>query len=154
MKIAVVDGQGGGLGKVIIEKLVKERIHEKESLFALGTNGVATSVMLKAGAHEGASGENAIIYNLADAEIIIGSCSILLQNSMLGEITPRMASAILESPAYKILIPLKNSKIMLVGVKEQQLIRFLDEMSQKVLAFIKTKKRTVEIKNIISKSSP
>ncbi len=154
MKIAVVDGQGGGLGKAIIEKLVKERIHEKESLFALGTNGVATSVMLKAGAHEGASGENAIIYNLPDADIIIGSCSILLQNSMLGEITPRMASAILESPAYKILIPLKNSKIMLVGVKEQQLIRFLDEMSQKLLAFIKTKKRTVEIKNIKSKSSP
>ncbi|UNC93007.1 DUF3842 family protein [Candidatus Contubernalis alkaliaceticus] len=146
MKIAVIDGQGGGLGKVVIERLIKERIHEKASLFALGTNGVATSVMLKAGAHEGASGENALVYNLTNTDIIIGSCSILLQNSMLGEITPGMACAILESPACKILVPLKNHKIMLLGLKEQQLPRFLDEMVQKVNEYLLNRGRTAGIK--------
>ena len=141
MKIAVIDGQGGGLGKAVIEKLMKAKIHEKADIFALGTNGVATSAMMKAGAAEGASGENAIIYNLKDTDIIIGSCSILLQNSMSGEITPGMASAVLESPACKMLIALKNNKIQVIGLKEQPLPRFLDEMVERVSEFINSKKK-------------
>ena len=116
MKIIIIDGQGGKIGKIIIEEL-KKSLPEHE-LIAIGTNSIATSVMLKAGAEMGATGENPVIYNSSDADIIIGSMGILVANSYLGEITPNMALAISESKAEKILIPINRCNISVVGTQE------------------------------------
>jgi NAD(P)-dependent dehydrogenase (short-subunit alcohol dehydrogenase family) len=103
MKIAVVDGQGGGIGKALVEKLRIEFGNDIE-ITALGTNALATSLMLRAGADEGASGENAIVYNAGRVDVIIGPIGIIAADSMLGELTPAMAKAIAGSSAKKILI--------------------------------------------------
>ena len=124
MQITVVDGQGGGIGKAIIERLRGELGQEIEIL-ALGTNALATSLMLKAGANEGATGENAIGYNVPKSDIIIGSVAIIAANSMRGELTPLMAKAIAESPAKKILIPLNRCQIYVVGVNNEPLPHYV-----------------------------
>ena len=113
MKIAVIDGQGGGIGKLITER-IRKALPEAE-IIALGTNALATSLMLKAGANDGASGENAIIVTVGSVDFIVGSLSILLANSMLGEFSPAMAKAVAESRAQKLVIPLNRSKVEVVG---------------------------------------
>lgn len=120
MRIAVVDGQGGGIGKTLIENLRSELGDEIE-IVALGTNSLATSLMLKAGANEGATGENAIAVTAPKVDIIVGSVAILAANSMLGELTPAMARAIAESPAKKVLIPLNRCGIYVAGVNSEPL---------------------------------
>lgn len=107
--VAVVDGLGGGIGKSAVEKLKKSfpDIHVR----ALGTNSGATGRMVKAGADDGATGENAIVVNLGRAHIIIGVVTILCADSMLGEITPAMARAAGECSAVKILIPMDRCGI-------------------------------------------
>ena len=106
MKIIVIDGQGGKIGKTIIEQLKKD--HPGLELIAIGTNSIATAAMLKAGADYGATGENPAIVNSRDADIIIGPIGIVIAGSLLGEITAGMAAAVGESPAKKILIPVNN----------------------------------------------
>jgi NAD(P)-dependent dehydrogenase (short-subunit alcohol dehydrogenase family) len=125
MRIAVIDGQGGGMGKTIVEKLRLEFGHNLEIL-ALGTNALATALMLKAGANEGASGENAITYNSPRVDVIIGPIGIIAANSMLGELTPTIAKAIAESPAKKILIPMNKCNIQIAGVKNEPLPHQVD----------------------------
>ena len=125
MRIAVIDGQGGGIGKAIVERLRKE-LGEDLELIALGTNVAATSLMLKAGANDGASGENAIVYNAGKVDFIIGTIGIIAANSMLGELTPLMAKAVSESPAKKILLPLNRFNIEIVGVKNEPLPHLID----------------------------
>ncbi len=120
MQIAVVDGQGGGIGKAIIEKLRAE-LGDEITIVALGTNALATSLMLKAGANEGATGENAIVFTVPKVDIIIGSVAIIAASSMLGELSPFMARAISESPAKKILIPLNRCNIYVMGVTNEPL---------------------------------
>ena len=115
MKIAVVDGQGGGIGKQIIETLRKE-MNNDIVIIALGTNSFATSSMVKAGANEGATGENAIVHSSARVDCIMGPLGIIAANSMLGEITPAIARAIAESPARKLLIPLSRCNIEIIGL--------------------------------------
>ncbi len=107
--IAVVDGQGGGLGANIVEKLKSN--FPDINIIALGTNSVATGKMLKAGANQGATGENALIYNAKNVDIIMGVVAILMPNAMMGELSPRMAEAIGSSKARKILIPLEKCNI-------------------------------------------
>ena len=116
MRVAVVDGQGGGIGKAIVEKL-REAFGDAVEILALGTNAMAVSVMMKAGANECASGENAIIVNAPKADIIVGSVAIIAANSLLGELTPLMANAIAESGAKKILIPLNRCGVYVTGVQ-------------------------------------
>jgi len=125
MRIAVIDGQGGGMGKTIVEKLRVEFGHDLEIL-ALGTNALATALMLKAGANEGASGENAIAYNSPKVDVIMGPIGIIAANSMLGELTPTIAKAIAESPAKKILIPINKCNIQIAGVKNEPLPNQID----------------------------
>ena len=103
MKIIIIDGQGGKMGKCVVEQLKKT--HPELKLIAVGTNGIATSAMLKAGADAGGTGENPVIVNSRDADIIIGPIGIVMANALLGEITPAMAVAVGSSPAQKILIP-------------------------------------------------
>jgi hypothetical protein len=135
MRIAVVDGQGGGIGKMIVEAIVREM--PEEEVAAFGTNAVATSAMLRAGAGEGATGENAIVVNARKADVIVGVIGIIAANSMLGELTPRMAQAIAESPAVKLLIPLNRCNIEVVGVKADSkaslmVDRLVDELKLKL----------------------
>ncbi len=126
MRIAVVDGQGGGIGKLIVEKL-RTAYGNDICILALGTNALAASLMLKAGANEGASGENAIVYNASKVDIIIGSVGIVCANSMLGELTPAMARAIGESDAAKVLVPLNRCNILIAGVREEPLPHYIED---------------------------
>ncbi len=114
MRIAVIDGQGGGIGKHIVEQL-RKRLPELEIL-ALGTNALATGAMLRAGATEGASGESAICYNVDRVDIIVGSVAIMMVYGLLGEITAVMAAAISACRADKLLLPIQRGNILLVGV--------------------------------------
>ena len=102
-KICVIDGQGGGIGSIIIAKL-KLVYGESVEILALGTNAIATSRMLKAKANRGASGENAIAHTVKSADIIIGPVGIVLAHAMMGEVTPKIAAAVAQSPAPKYLL--------------------------------------------------
>lgn len=131
MRIAVVDGQGGGIGKHLTERLRRE-LPENVEFLALGTNALATSMMLRAGANEGATGENAVLYNSSRVDIIVGPISILFPNAMLGELTPKMAEAIASSTARKVLLPLSRSGIDIVGLKAEPLPHLIEELVKKV----------------------
>jgi hypothetical protein len=123
-KIAVIDGQGGGIGANLVEKL-KANFPEI-SILALGTNSVATGKMLKAGADQGATGENAVIYNVKNVDIIMGAVAILMPNAMMGELSPRMAEAIGSSDALKILIPLEKCHIRLAASGDYSIGEYID----------------------------
>ena len=114
-KICVVDGQGGGIGSAIIKK-VKDTLGESVEIIALGTNAIATAQMLKAKANRGASGENAIVQTVKQADIVVGSLAIVLAHAMMGEVTPKMAAAIASSPAPKLLLPLTQENVAVIGV--------------------------------------
>jgi NAD(P)-dependent dehydrogenase (short-subunit alcohol dehydrogenase family) len=122
MKIVVIDGQGGSIGKAIVEQLVKKV--DIESIFCIGTNSVATANMLKAGAKHGASGENPVVVACRDADYIIGPIGIIMADSMLGEISPLMAQAVGASNAHKILIPI-NKCLTVAGVQNLTLSDYI-----------------------------
>ena len=115
MKVVVIDGQGGRLGQMIVEAICKEEL--PVDLYAIGTNSIATSAMLKAGASQGATGENPVIVACKDADVIIGPIAIVSADSLLGEITPAMAVAIGQSKALKLLLPVSHCDNQVVGVK-------------------------------------
>lgn len=127
LKIAVIDGQGGGIGKSIVERL-RLGFGQKIEILVMGTNALATANMLKAGADEGASGENAIMVNARKVDIIVGSVGIISANSMLGELTPKMSRAISESPAKKILIPMNRCNLFVAGTKNGSLPQYIDDV--------------------------
>ncbi len=139
MRIAIIDAQGGGIGKAVIEKL-RQVFGNELDIVAFGTNALATALMLKAGANEGATGENAISTSVSDFEVIIGSISIIAANSMLGELTPRMAAAIAESRALKLLIPLNKYRIQIAGVKSEPLPHYIDETIILLKKYLEEKK--------------
>lgn len=109
--VAVIDGQGGGMGRALVEQV--KRTFPSLYVRALGTNAVATTAMLKAGADDGATGENAIVYNAGQVQVILGPMAILAANGLLGEITPQMAAAVGGSRALKILLPSQRCNIRL-----------------------------------------
>ena len=120
MKVTVMDGQGGGIGATIIKGL-RESVGNDLEILALGTNSIATSRMMKAGANRGGTGENAIVRTTRMVDVIIGPLAILMANSMMGEVTPGMASAVSSCNAKKILIPLTQEKVSIVGVSGEPL---------------------------------
>lgn len=116
MKILIIDGQGGGLGRQLVSA-VRERYPEIEIL-AVGTNSAATNAMLRAGADQAATGENSIAVASERADVIMGPVGIVIADSMLGEITPRMALSVGQSRAKRILIPVNLCDNIVVGVTE------------------------------------
>ena len=136
MRIAVIDGQGGGMGKAIVEKLRME-FGEDINIIALGTNALAAALMIKAGANEGASGENAIVFSSSKVDVIVGPIGIIAANSMLGALTPLMAKAIAESPARKILIPMNRCNILIAGARSEPLPHQVDNAVEMLKTIIR-----------------
>ena len=97
-------------------------------IYAFGTNALATAALLKAGANEGATGENAIIQNMSEMDIIVGPLGIIVAHSMLGELTPRMAEAIAKSKARKLLLPINRVRIDVIGAKAEPLPHLVNEL--------------------------
>ena len=126
-KICVIDGQGGGIGSAIIKKL-KETFGETIEIIALGTNAIATANMLKARANRGASGENAIIHTIKNVDIIVGPLSILMANGMMGEVTPNVAEAVSSASAEKMLIPLTQENVTVIGISQMPLPHFIEDL--------------------------
>ena len=119
MNILVIDGQGGGIGRQLITALKQElpSVH----ILAVGSNNTAAANMLKAGADEAATGENPVIVGCRKADIIAGPVGIVIADSMLGEITPKMAAAVAQSSAKRILIPYNQCGNVIVGVSGQSM---------------------------------
>jgi hypothetical protein len=126
MRIAVIDGQGGGVGRSLITEL-HARLDSGHAILALGANAVATSAMLKAGADEGATGENAVIYNAGRVDVIAGPIGIILANALLGEVTPNMARAVAESSAMKVLIPMEKCQVHVVGAASHSMQQSVEQ---------------------------
>jgi hypothetical protein len=135
MKIVIIDGQGGRMGKTVIEQLCKQ--HPDLETYAIGTNSIATAAMLKAGASYGATGENPVIVNAGNADIIIGPIGIVMADALLGEITAAMAAAISSSPAYKILIPVNRCNHFIAGVQEHTLSEYINIVCEEVGRVVK-----------------
>ena len=133
--IAVIDGQGGGIGSAIIKRL-REVLAEGIEVVALGTNAMATGAMLKAGANKGASGENAIVHTARTADVLVGTIGIVLANAMMGELTPRMAEAIASSPAKKCLLPLRTPEVEIVGAPKEPLPHLVDQLTKRLQEII------------------
>lgn len=126
MRIAVIDGQGGGVGKALVER-IKATHGKRIEVLAIGTNSLATSQMLKAGADLAATGENAVVVNVPQVACILGPIGIVCANAMLGELTPAMATAISDSGARKILIPTNRSSVRVAGTADKPLQGYLDD---------------------------
>jgi len=118
MTIAVIDGIGGGIGAQIVERLRKENMPDV-SILALGANAVATQRMVDAGADRGASGENAIRVSVASADYVLGPIGIVLPNAMMGEITPGIAEAVFGARGKKLLLPLSQPHVVIVGMAQK-----------------------------------
>ena len=137
--ISIIDGQGGGIGKQLGEKLAPRLSKEKNvTIRALGTNALATNAMLKAGADDGATGENAIVLNAGKSHIIAGVMPIVMPHSILGEVTPRMAEAIGKSDALKVLIPMPRCNIMVAVPEMAPLGQCIDRAVEIIEEYMKT----------------
>ena len=123
MHILVIDGQGGRMGAALTEQ-IKSTLPEAE-IIAVGTNSMATSAMLRAGADAAATGENPVVVNSRWADVIVGPIGIITANALLGEITPQMAAAVSESAAKKILLPVSRCAVTVVGVQEKTLAEYV-----------------------------
>lgn len=129
-RILVIDAQGGGIGKQIISALKKSS--PQQWITAVGTNNMATAAMLKAGADEAATGENAVIVCTRRADLIIGPVGIVIADSMLGEITPRMAAAVGQSDAERLLIPVNHCSNYIVGVPDLSMGQLIEAVVREV----------------------
>ena len=132
MKILVIDGQGGKMGAALTDQ-IKKNMPDAE-VVAVGTNSLATSAMLRAGADAGATGENPVIVNVRDADVVDGPIGILVANALYGEISPAMACAVAESSAVKLLLPVNRCNNIVIGVREQPLYEYLKEAVQRIAA--------------------
>jgi len=127
--VVVVDGVGGGIGAQIVDRIRKEGLADL-AIVALGTNAVATQRMVDAGASRGASGENAIRVSARIGDFILGPIGIVLPNAMMGEITPAMAQAILDAPGKKLLLPLNQPHVTIVGISQRNVNELLSDAVQ------------------------
>ena len=135
MKIVVIDGQGGRMGAMLVEQIKK--IDNNAQITAIGTNSIATAAMLRAGAAEGATGENPVVYNAKSADIIAGPIGIIVANALLGEITPNMATAVASCDAEKILIPVSKCNSHVVGVADMTLAEYIALAAREICSLSK-----------------
>ena len=135
IRIAVIDGQGAGIGSTIIRE-IRQVYGETVEVWALGTNAVATSQMMRAGANRGASGESAVCHCVHQVDIITGPVSILISNAMMGEVTPAMAQATGASKATKLLLPLTLEPVLIVGAVPAPLPHLVDKLVNEYLSAI------------------
>ena len=130
MHILVIDGQGGGIGKQLVEEIRKAL--PEALITAAGTNSIATSAMIKAGADNGATGENAVIVGCRNADIIAGPMGIVIADSLLGEITPAMAAAVGQSPALRILLPVNRCKNLIIGIADMDIATMIKKAVEEI----------------------
>ena len=130
MKVLVIDGQGGKMGRALVENILKQNIPCE--LVAIGTNALATEAMLKGGATAAATGENPVIVNAKDADVIAGPMGIIAANTLLGEVTPSMALAVSESRALKVLIPVNRCRIYAAGIEDKTPAQYIESAVRKI----------------------
>ena len=133
--VLIIDGQGGQLGRQMVEAV--RRLIPDAQITAVGTNSIATSAMLKAGADQGATGENAVVVCTRNADIIVGPVGIVIADSLLGEITPKMAVAVGQSPAKKILMPVNKCNNIIIGVDGKTTSELIEDAIAKIKAISK-----------------
>lgn len=131
IKIMVIDGQGGNIGKLLVKK-IKESVSEAE-ITAVGTNSSATEQMLKAGADFGATGENAVVVSARRADVIVGPIGIVIADALLGEVSPKMAKAIGQSDAKRILIPVNRCDTQIAGIGKISTAALIDDAVSKII---------------------
>lgn len=134
MELLIIDAQGGGIGKQLaasVKKAAPELL-----VTAVGTNSAATAAMLKAGADYGATGDNALIVNAADSDLIVGPVGIVFANALLGEITPAAATAVSASRAFKILIPVNRCNHYIAGLQEAPMGDYIRSAVEKIESFL------------------
>ena len=134
MKLLIIDGQSGRLGAQIIEGLKKAGLTDQHSIVSVGTNALATSGMINAGADQGATGENAVIVQCRTADVIVGPIGITLADAMLGEITPAMAAAVGGSNAARVLIPSDRCDTYVIGVAPMTRKQQIDAAVSQIMA--------------------
>ncbi len=139
MNIVIIDGQGGHLGAQLVKEIVSR--FPSEDLTAIGTNAVAAASMLKAGAKKAAAGENPAIVACRKADVIIGPIGIVIADSLLGEVTPKMATAIGQADAVRILIPMNKCENLVAGVANLNTSAQIEDAMDKLCDVIKDKKR-------------
>lgn len=131
MIIAVIDGMGGGLGVQLVTQL-KNQLLSTVEIMALGTNALATNSMVKAGAHRGATGENAIAVSVKRSDIVVGPIGIVIPNALMGEITPRIAEAVAATDARKILIPVNQNHFEIAGLESKPMAFWIKEAVSRI----------------------
>ena len=130
MRVLVIDGQGGGLGRQLVAAIAAAC--PEAELLAVGTNSLAASSMLKAGSRRAATGENAVVVNCRTADVIVGPIGIVIADALMGEITPKMAMAVCQSSAKRVLVPINHCDNYVVGVPEQPIAQLVQAAAQKV----------------------
>lgn len=135
--ILVIDGQGGQMGSQIIKEMTSQLNDIR--ITAVGTNATAAANMLKAGAHQAATGENPVVVACRKADVIIGPIGIVIADSLLGEVTPKMAAAVGQSEAVRILIPVNRCDNLVAGVQNAPLSVFLQDAVAKLRSVLENK---------------
>ena len=135
MRILVIDGQGGGIGRSLVELLVKN--FPDAEVGATGTNSIATETMLKGGPAFAATGENAILFNATEADVIVGPAGIIMANALHGEISPAIAMAVSSSKAKVVLIPMNHCRAYIAGVEEKKVTEYLQDAMEIIRQIIK-----------------
>ena len=133
-KVVVIDGQGGKMGSLLVSRL--KTVAGQIEIYAIGTNSIATSAMMKAGAHHGATGENPAIVNCRDADIIAGPIGIVIADSLIGEITPAMAVAVGQSSAQKVLLPISRCNNYIVGVYDLPIPELIEAAMKHIMSLL------------------
>jgi len=134
MTVLIIDGQGGRLGQQLV-KAMRERF-PKVALIAVGTNSIATAAMIKGGAAQAATGENAVCVACRRADIIVGPIGIVVADALLGEITPTMAQAVGQSMAKRVLLPMNRCDTLVAGVGPQSMTELVADALDKIAALI------------------
>lgn len=138
MKVLVIDGQGGNIGKQLV-KMICERFSDVD-VIAVGTNSIATANMIKAGAESAATGENAAVVAARRADVIVGPLGIVIADALLGEVTPRMAAAVGASDAARVLIPMNKCDTVVAGVKNCSTAELIEDAVRRIAEIILEKK--------------